>query len=320
MPDLCDDIGMTENIKTKMRIDNVSSYFKVANVFNLQNLVNETFEYIQRCFVMVSETCGFLDLDFALVKKIFATSSLHITSELQMLQAADLWIDYNRKDRMKHAKEVLLKVRLPLLSQRALNDALSDSLSLKLNEECVKLVQLFSQNKESFLQNSLNNTARYCNQNSFYITLLGEDEDDDGSLTTGITQIDGRDFKTTTSSTQMQVNRHLHVAVFVKNEVYVFGSENKERGSGISRFTTVEKYSPSTNTWQRVGSYRMDMVSELLCACEFMGNIYFIGGCIPNSFLEFDTKNHVWKERADTGETRSCSACAVYRGNVVVSG
>ena len=97
-PDLRVDIKMTESIKKKINIHNVSSYFTLANRFNLPNLFKQTFEYIQRCFVMVGETDGFLELDFSLVRKIFAipicTSHLNSKSYTRHIHGSTIipWI------------------------------------------------------------------------------------------------------------------------------------------------------------------------------------------------------------------------------------
>ena len=112
-------------------------------------------------------------------------------------------------------------------------------------------------------------------------------------------------------------------AVYLKGDVYVFGGRNK-----ASNFVkSVEKYSPSTNEWTVV----TNMIDErlYLCACAFINKIFILGGYFYNnhggfstnsSCLEFNTKCDNFKEITRMNEARERAACAVYRGNVVVSG
>ena len=59
------------------------------------------------------------------------------------------------------------------------------------------------------------------------------------------------------------------------------------------------------------------------CVCTFMDTIFVFGGLrddITNSCLQFDTKDHNWKEVARMNEARRWAACAVFEGRIVVSG
>ena len=76
--------------------------------------------YTERCFPIVIETKNFFHLDFNLVVKILASSELNIHSEVEVLNAAINWLKHNIEERNKYAKQLLLKVRLPLLSEHAL--------------------------------------------------------------------------------------------------------------------------------------------------------------------------------------------------------
>ena len=61
------------------------------------------------------------------------------------------------------------------------------------------------------------------------------------------------------------------------------------------------------------------------CACAFIDSIYTFGGFksgrgYTNSCLEFDAKTLNWKEVAKMNRKKAFAACAVYEGNIVVSG
>ena len=90
--------------------------------------------------------------------------------------------------------------------------------------------------------------------------------------------------------------------------------------------TSVDKYSPSTNTWSEVD----DMFDQRThyCVCAFMDKIFVIGGFydegvvhnVTNSCLQFDTKHDTLIEVSGMNEVRFDTACAVFEGNIVVAG
>ena len=61
--------------------------------------------YAERCFLMVAETKNFLELEFALVKKILQSSKLHITSELEVFYAANDWIS-NKSEKEANMQKI----------------------------------------------------------------------------------------------------------------------------------------------------------------------------------------------------------------------
>ena len=73
----------------KLNIHNVVTLYKISVLFMLQSLVDKTLRFIERCFTIVSETESFLELSFHDMKKILSSNELHISSELQIFDAAD---------------------------------------------------------------------------------------------------------------------------------------------------------------------------------------------------------------------------------------
>ena len=105
--------------------------------------------------------------------------------------------------------------------------------------------------------------------------------------------------------------------VCAKSGVYVFGGFYDYHRT----INQVEKYSFATNRWNVVA----DMYDNRhdFCACSFMDNIYVIGGLdgeVIDSCLEFNTKNHEWKEVDWLHEERALAACSAFEGRVVVTG
>ena len=86
---------------------------------------------------------------------------------------------------------------------------------------------------------------------------------------------------------------------------------------------SIEKYSPTNKTWNKVATMYDDRT--YFCACVFMNNIFVIGGrehgLTPfDSSLQFDTKSYKWKQTASLNEARDNAACSVFKGRIVISG
>ena len=148
--------------------------------------------------VVVSE--NFLHLDFTLVERILSSSELDITSEVQVLNAADSWISYDYKKREKFSKELLLTVRLHLLSENFLRKVVYNPYSLGKNyvllesKECVDLIKEVLHIKENSLdqkkQPSRHNT-RYCSQQKFNIMIFEHLFSTEGYNCKSIVQVNG---------------------------------------------------------------------------------------------------------------------------------
>ena len=118
----------------------------------------------------------------------------------------------------------------------------------------------------------------------------------------------------------MNFGRSYHKTVFCKGNIFVCGSYD----NNDTIISSIEKYSPTTNTWEHVADMTDDRMRY--CACAFMDDIFIIGGRnrnhgkFFNSCLNFDTKQKKWKQVVNMNDVRSLAACTVFEGNVVVSG
>ena len=272
---------------------------------------------------MVVETQNFLELQFDIVLKILASSDLNCHSELEVFDAASNWLKHHSEERIKFAKQLLLTVRLPLLSDYALKHLSTSYSSFIEHNECVDILKATSVSKEKHFRNKSSNyyTSRYCNQNKFNM-LICSGYDKNGINVENVKQIDGSNLNNVKDLPSIKEERSSSKAVCIKGEVYVFGGiiYNDTHRTLI---TSVEKYSPSSNTWNRVADiydYR-----QCYCACGFIDKIFVIGGynvglMDTKSCLQFDTKDNRWKEVAPMNESRLEAACTVFEGNIVVSG
>ena len=111
----------------KVTVKNVSTYHQVATIFNMPSFSKATFRCIERFFASVAETENFPHLSFARVSQILSSSKLNVTSEMEVLRAADRWLSFGAAQRRAFSTDLLVKIRLPLLSNRGLEKFLNGS-------------------------------------------------------------------------------------------------------------------------------------------------------------------------------------------------
>ena len=133
---LLNEIEVNKKDKTTTCITNVKNCLithQISNIFYLPNSSKISMSLIERCFLMIGDSKNFLELDFYYVKKTISSNELNIDSELQVFNAADSWLSHDITQRSKYAKDLLSKVRLPLLSIPVLKQIL-DRVSSKYYE------------------------------------------------------------------------------------------------------------------------------------------------------------------------------------------
>ena len=298
-------------IQDKMKLNNTAVLFNLSQLYHLSSLTKPTLCFVERCFPTIADSQNFLEFDFVAVRKILSSSYLNIDSELQVFNATYAWLGHN-KERSKYEKVLLLKVRLPLLSDSALNHILRENSCFTMSDECAGIVKNVLEDKNGFYLNKSANIIRFCNQEDFNIVICGGRDINKGGSVSDVHSMNSK--YNVTSLPQMIKGRKFCKAVCIKNDVYVFGGVNDNDDSIMS----VEKYSPSANTWTKIAD--MYDKRQCFCACSFMNNVYVIGGSFKRPCIEFKTKDNKWRKVASMNEARTRSACAVYDGRIVVSG
>ena len=320
---------MYNNIKTLINPQNVATYYHLSKIFSLNKLSSKTKAYINCWFTTVAETNNFLELNIVLVKKVLLSSLLYITSEIEVFTAADSWITYKLNRRKKHSKDLLMTVRLSLLSKHALKHLLHRDSSFKKVNECqtiinetIELKKISKQNKKSI---NIKNCTRYCGENNFDILHCGEIEDsmnEEDLYRRFVNKIDGRNLIRCRKVRSLNKNRIFPYGrsptVYLKGHVYLFDCL-RNKGKGLKK---IGKYSIATDSLEIVG----DIINERqsFCVCGFIDKIYFIGGFLNGKKTAncryFDTNDNTWGNVTSMKEVRSSAACTVYEGRIVVAG
>ena len=305
-----------KGMNKKLQIKNAVLFYQLVSKFKLSSLNTTVFRYIARCFSMIVETESFLELDVNSVSKLLASSGLQIDSEVEVYNAANKWLNHNIKERSKFARKLLLKVRLNLLSDHCLKYLINESSLISNNNDCLEVLK----NRDRFIMNvsTIHNESRQCNQNMFKILICGGYNKIEKKFVTQVKEINVNNFKEYKDFTSMVEERHRFKAVYLKGEVFVFGGFNE-----VGPTKSVEKYSPLSKKCVKVTD--IPNKRQDFCACAFIDNIYLFGGYDDGpgylkSCLRFDAKLFKWNEVAKMNQARSRAACAIYEGNIVVSG
>ena len=303
-------------IHGRMAFKNVLIFYQFSRVFGLSSLYRQSLNCVERCFTMLAETRNLLELDYTAIVKLLGSNQLHITSELEVFNLADAWLSHNIEEHTKLAKYVLLKVRLPLLSDDSLKYILNKTSSFTCIDECVLIIKEALISKEKFQNKS---TYRYCKHNTFNVLVFGSSKYLN-TLIQSVHQVDGSNLNTVKVLPSLVKERFCSEAVCLKGDVYVFGGFTY-KGLLTKHIMSVEKYSPSTNTWKKVA--KISGSRRCFCVCAYMDKVFVLGGYknkTTSSCLQFNTTNYKWKKIARMNEGRSYSACAVFEGNVIVCG
>ena len=320
-------------IAQKINIQNAAKYFQVVNTFNQAKLEKLILSYIERCFTMICKTNGFLEIDFPYLSKILASSELLITSELQVYNSARDWIGFDHKERCKFSKDLLLKVRMPLLPdgifmtlQKTFHKTPLLSPFVK-TEDWLSVINEILNNKGKYYQgkSSIYYTNRYNSQDMFYFLFLGGQELTSNKVKeASVKQINGKDFKSVEHFTELSRSiQCLYDAAYVNGELYEFGSNHNNLNLMV-----VEKYSAETKTWSAVGDIN-HIHNNFMRLCVFMDKIFVVGGLddesdtVTSEIFALDTNKSKWircDELARMKMGRANIACAVFQGRLVASG
>lgn len=220
---------------------------------------------------MVAESKHFLELDFSVVKEILSSSQLKITSEIEVFRSADKWIRYDFVSRNKHAKKLLLKVRLHLLSDRALDYVLHEPSAFRYNIECIYMIQNILRNKKSYRSKFRSVlVTRLCNQRM--LNVVAYDFSNLSSLKIFECDISNKEFKKLKDFNNLSNDYVSFKACFHKGSIYVCVCQHDVLT------TLILKYCLKNNNSWGVVNFCDGLILLELSFCVLLDKIYLIGG------------------------------------------
>ena len=267
---------------------------------------------------MVIETESFNELEFSLICKILDSSCLNVDSEVEVFDAVIKWFNFNVEERSKFARQLLLKVRLNLLSEPALRHLKDKSSCVSMNGDCVETFSKILSTRLSHDKSIFHKKYRQCNQSKFNVLICGGRILSSKEAVRDMKELDVNNLTKVNSFATLATEKYNIEVIFVKGEIYSFGGLNIDQ----KLVKTVEKYSLVTKTW----SYVCDLYDKRksFSVCRFMSDVYVMGGIVNKNAIDFcyklNTENSVFKQVARMNEARLRTASAVFDENIVVSG
>ena len=280
--------------------------------------------YVDSWFLMISETDNFLQLEINLLEEVISRSNLLVTSEIEVYQAVDKWINYNFFEREKFSKSLLHKIRLPLLAEKTLKTILTEINCFRENKDSLAVINDILKGNFDFYRNKSIKffSARYCSHDTFDVLYFGGydiiKKFGSDTVNSDILQVQhSDDFNSSEVISSLRKKRYDSKVVHIKGNVYVFSGFVEE----------VEMYSHLTKTCKPVANIKVINKHDFCCyaLCGFMDKIYLVGGYDGVDFerdtcIQFDTKDFSWKHKSKMQERRGDPASCVFEEKIIVSG
>ena len=214
MKDVAKDI-----IESSINVENAFFVFEGSILFNLPRLKVSALKCIFRWFSYLVSNKKHYDLKFDSFRSLLFSSALDITSEMEVVIAADSWIKHDYKQRNKFAKELIKQIRLPLLSKACLENQLADYSSFSNCEESKRYINNAIDNKplNTYNTNFIGHQARYCSQENFEIVL---------SEKHNLYKVNNRKSYEVSKEVQnlLQFDFRAYKSIYINGVVYLFGS------------------------------------------------------------------------------------------------
>ena len=317
------------DIKNKVTVYNVATFYQITDCFNFSKISKPSLCYIQRFFALVSKEKNFLLLNFTRVANIISSSELNTHSELDVLNAVDEWVSYDFDKRSKFAVSLLSKVRLDLLSDKAMNAVLNCKLAFSKVDGCVVIIKDSLKNRKKEKNSKQFSLSRNCSKKNFSLIFTGGYNNQLSRTFSVSKQVDARDFSVVKDFDSTKILAD-HRSVYCGGALYVFGGFGTKanffgslgRNRWISK--SVLKYCLENKTWEEVAE--MNDGRYDFCTCALMDQIYIVGGKnghnneYLNTCVKFDTKNNSLTGVAWMRWYRVSGSCSVFEGRIIVTG
>ena len=294
-------------LKKKLDPKNVCFFYQVMKNNSRKDTYILISNYLQKYFVLVTENNYHMEFNFDFIKAVISCPKLKITSEIEVFNAAEAWVVYDIEERSRFALELLKGVCLPLLSLSALKSLIDRDSGFTKCSDCFRYIQneINIKEKRSVRQASTVVQNRHCEQDSFHTIVYSPKGTKRKSTNTyEIYQLEDDNFVKTAQVQQR--NRRFDKFLFISGTLYFLSS------------IEIMSYSTFTKEWKRLAKFLIRRTNY--CACDFMGDIYILGGFCTYNSLVFEPKTNNIKEIAHFEQDKTDPACVVHYGRIIVSG
>ncbi|GAB1603448.1 kelch-like protein 18 [Argonauta hians] len=306
-------------LKTRLHPQNCLGIRSFGEQYMCPSLVEAANKYIQKHFMDVANSEEFLNLDKAEILEIISRDELHVKSEEMVFEAVIAWVKRNPVLRKEALPELMVKVRLPLLTPQYLSDYVAPEELIKSSIPCRDLLDEAKDyhlmpERRPLLQ-TFKTRPRCCTDIPGIIYAVGGLTSSGDSLST-VECFDPVNRRWKIAEAMSTMRSRVGVAV-LNSKLYAIGGYD-----GQDRLSTVEVFKPDTKRWRKVAS--MNCKRSALGAASLGRKLYICGGYDGVSSLRsvevYDPKINVWTIISNMLKHRSAAGVAVLDEEIYACG
>ena len=128
------------NLET-MNASNCISIYRFVDVYQCDEILSRTRQFILANFTAVAKTNEFLNLSNKEVEMWISSDEIDVTTEEDVFDIILAWIGRDENERKKYFAELFRQVRLVYVSRGFLCSAIATNCHVKANDECLDLVK-----------------------------------------------------------------------------------------------------------------------------------------------------------------------------------
>ncbi|XP_052805467.1 kelch-like protein 18 isoform X2 [Mya arenaria] len=290
-----------------------------ADQYMCTGLVEAANKYVQKHFKDVMRSEEFLNLPRTDVLDILGRDELNVSTEEQVYEAVLLWVKKEIDSRQDCLPELMVKVRLPLLTPQFLSDRVATEELIKSSHKCRDLLDVardyhLMPERRPLLQ-TFKARPRCCSDIPGMIYAVGGLTSSGDSLST-VECFDPLVSRWSVAEAMSTMRSRVGVAV-LNGQLYAIGGYD-----GQDRLSTVEVFDQSTKRWKKVAA--MNCKRSALGAAALNRRLYVLGGYDGVTSLKsvevFDPENNVWTILSNMLKHRSASGVTVLDGEIYACG
>ncbi|XP_050406648.1 kelch-like protein 18 [Patella vulgata] len=306
-------------LKDRLHPQNCLGVRSFADQYMCTNLVEAANKYLQNNYKQVSLTEEFMNLTKTEFLDIVSRDELNVSNEEQVFESALDWVKKDLKERKEHFPEVLVRLRLPLLTPQYLTDRVATE---ELVKSCLKCRDLLDEARDYHLMperrpllQTFKTKPRCCTDVPGMIYAVGGLTSSGESLST-VERYDPILDRWKIAEAMSTMRSRVGVAV-LDGKLYAIGGND-----GAERLNTVEVFEPEKKQWRKVAP--MNCKRSAQGAAALNGQLYVCGGYDGVSSLKsveiYDPKTDVWAMITQMQKLRSAAGLAVLHGEIYACG
>ena len=292
----------SEVISTTINVNNAVEYHKFAFDRQLVLLLDFTRKYIGWNFARLLSAGKLNALNYTQFAEVIESSELSVDCEFEVFAAVSQWVACSLRERKHLMRELLERVRLPLLTPAQLNEVRRNSV-VKSCQDCLSHVTNSAVDERE---------NRYASHDHFDLLVFGGFQN--FSTTSSVCKLKCPGFVETEDVCSVDEFTQFLCATTIGSDIYFFAGENY----------CAQFYLFSTETGNVKKLSALKNKKYPFSICSHMGKIYALGGVsdkkISSACHAYDPHTDKWKQIASMKSARRNVTSVVFGGKIHVIG